>query len=71
MKFKCFESRGYFQTNLKWLAHKIWMLIKAILSWWFENLLGVLFAVQKIFGFQEIWSSLSPSKRLANLYCSK
>ena len=28
LKFKCFESRGgrYFQTNLKWLAHKIWML---------------------------------------------
>ena len=28
LKFKCFESRGggYFQTNLKWLMHKIWML---------------------------------------------
>ena len=35
------QGDAYFRTNLKRLAHKIFML-KIILSWSVENLLGVL-----------------------------
>ena len=61
------QSGAYFRTDLKWLAHKISMLKSNFLVGPSKIYL-VFYCSSK---FQEIWLSLSPSKRLANLHFSK
>ena len=66
--FRIQGGGAYFQTNLKWLAHKIWMLksnFKLVVRkfvWCFHD---------AVLNFKKFDRDLSPSKRLANLYFSK
>ena len=58
---------AYFRTNLNWFAHNIWM-PKSNFKLVVQKFVRCFINCVK---FQEIQLSLSPSKRLPNLYFSK